>query len=32
MGFEPILTRNLGNADVLTVAGYRASGGYEALA
>ena len=32
MGFEPILTRNLGNPDALTVAGYRATGGYEALA
>ncbi|MGB3565324.1 MAG: NADH-quinone oxidoreductase subunit F, partial [Thermoanaerobaculia bacterium] len=32
MGFEPVLTRNLGNPDALTVAGYRANGGYEALA
>ena len=32
MGFEPVLTRNLGNPDVLTVAGYRKTGGYEALA
>ena len=32
MGFEPILTRNLGNPEALTVTGYRATGGYEALA
>ncbi|MDX1502623.1 MAG: NADH-quinone oxidoreductase subunit NuoF [Thermoanaerobaculia bacterium] len=32
MAFEPILTRNVGNPDVRTVAGYRRAGGYEALA
>lgn len=31
MAFEPVLTRNVGNPDVLTVAGYRKAGGYEAL-
>jgi NADH-quinone oxidoreductase subunit F len=31
-GFQPILTRNVDNPDVLTVAGYRAAGGYRALA
>jgi NADH-quinone oxidoreductase subunit F len=29
--FEPVLTRNLGNPDALTVKGYRRSGGYEGL-
>ena len=32
MSFEPVLTRNVGNPEVLTVAGYRAAGGYEGLA
>ena len=32
MGYEPILTRNVGKPEVLTVAGYRAAGGYAALA
>ena len=32
MAFEPILTRNLGKPEALTLEGYRASGGYEALA
>jgi hypothetical protein len=31
MAFEPILTRNVGKPDVLTVAGYRQAGGYAAL-
>ena len=31
MAFEPILTRNVGNPEALTVAGYRKAGGYEAL-
>jgi NADH-quinone oxidoreductase subunit F len=30
--FEPVLTRNVGNAEALTIEGYRRSGGYEALA
>jgi NADH-quinone oxidoreductase subunit F len=30
--FEPILTRNIGRPEVLTVRGYRAAGGYEGLA
>jgi NADH-quinone oxidoreductase subunit F len=32
MAFEPVLTRNVGNPDALTVRGYRAAGGYQALA
>ena len=32
MAFEPILTRNVGRPEALTVDGYRAGGGYEALA
>ena len=32
MAFEKVLTQNVGNPDVLTVAGYREAGGYEALA
>jgi len=32
MAFEKVLTKNVGNPDVLTVAGYRQAGGYEALA
>jgi len=32
MAFEKVLTKNVGNPDVLTVAGYRKAGGYEALA
>ncbi len=32
MAFEPVLTRNIQNPDVLTVAGYRKAGGYQALA
>ena len=31
MAFEKVLTRNVGNPEVLTVAGYRKAGGYEAL-
>ncbi len=31
MGFEPILTRHVGQPSVLTVEGYRAAGGYAAL-
>ena len=31
MAFEPVLTRNLHHPEVLTVAGYRSRGGYEAL-
>ncbi|HEX2645411.1 MAG TPA: NADH-quinone oxidoreductase subunit F, partial [Thermoanaerobaculia bacterium] len=31
MAFEPVLTRNVGNPDALTVRGYRKSGGYEGL-
>jgi NADH-quinone oxidoreductase subunit F len=31
-GFEPVLTRNRDNPAVLTLAGYRAAGGYQALA
>jgi NADH-quinone oxidoreductase subunit F len=31
MAFEPVLTRNLGNAEVKTVDGYRRAGGYRAL-
>ena len=31
MGFEPVLTRNLGNPEVLGLAGYRTAGGYEGL-
>ncbi len=30
--FEPVLTRNAGNPDVLTIDGYRKSGGYQGLA
>jgi len=30
--FEPVLTRNAGNPDALTVKGYRKGGGYEGLA
>ncbi|HEX3525915.1 MAG TPA: NADH-quinone oxidoreductase subunit NuoF [Thermoanaerobaculia bacterium] len=30
--FEPVLTRNVGNPDALTLAGYKKSGGYEGLA
>ena len=30
--FEPVLTRNAGNPDALTIDGYRKSGGYEGLA
>ena len=30
--FEPVLTRNVGNPDAVTLAGYRAAGGYQALA
>ncbi|MDP9122478.1 MAG: NADH-quinone oxidoreductase subunit NuoF [Acidobacteriota bacterium] len=30
--FEPVLTRNVGNPDALTLAGYRKAGGYEGLA
>jgi len=32
MAYEPVLTRNVGKPEVLTVAGYRAAGGYSALA
>jgi NADH-quinone oxidoreductase subunit F len=32
MAFEKVLTKNIGNPDVLTVDGYRKAGGYEALA
>jgi NADH-quinone oxidoreductase subunit F len=32
MAFEPVLTRNVGDPDALTLAGYRKSGGYEGLA
>ncbi len=32
MAFEPVLTRSLGNPAVLAVDGYRAAGGYRALA
>ena len=32
MGFEPVLGRNAGDSSVLTVEGYRAVGGYRALA
>ncbi len=32
MAFEPVLTRNRDNPEALTVAGYRAAGGYQALA
>ena len=32
MAFEPILSRNVGNPKVLSVAGYRDAGGYEGLA
>jgi NADH-quinone oxidoreductase subunit F len=32
MVYEPVLTRNVGNPEVLSVAGYRAAGGYTALA
>jgi NADH-quinone oxidoreductase subunit F len=31
MAFEPVLTRNVGNPDALTVRGYRKNGGYEGL-
>ena len=31
MAFEPVLTRNVGNPDALTLAGYRKAGGYEGL-
>ena len=31
MAFEPILTRNVGRPEALSVEGYRAGGGYEAL-
>ncbi len=31
MAFEPVLTRNVGNPDALTVRGYRKVGGYAAL-
>ncbi len=31
MAFEPVLTRNVGNPDALTVTGYRRTGGYEGL-
>jgi NADH-quinone oxidoreductase subunit F len=31
MAFEPVLTRNVGNTDALTLRGYRKTGGYEAL-
>ncbi len=30
--FEPVLTKNVGNSDVLTLKGYKKTGGYEALA
>ncbi|HEV3077894.1 MAG TPA: NADH-quinone oxidoreductase subunit F, partial [Thermoanaerobaculia bacterium] len=30
--FEPVLTRNAGNPDALTLDGYRKSGGYQGLA
>ena len=30
--FEPVLTRNVGNRDALTLKGYKKTGGYEALA
>ncbi|HYN21437.1 MAG TPA: NADH-quinone oxidoreductase subunit F, partial [Thermoanaerobaculia bacterium] len=32
MAFERVLTRNVGNRDALTLAGYKRTGGYEALA
>jgi NADH-quinone oxidoreductase subunit F len=32
MAFEPVLTRNAGNPDALTLRGYRQAGGYEGLA
>jgi NADH-quinone oxidoreductase subunit F len=32
MPFEPVLTKNVGNRDALTLAGYRRTGGYEGLA
>jgi NADH-quinone oxidoreductase subunit F len=32
MAFEPVLTRNVGKPEVLTVRGYRAAGGYAGLA
>jgi|CXWL01.1.fsa_nt_gi NADH-quinone oxidoreductase subunit F len=32
MAFEPVLTKNVGRAEARTVAGYRATGGYQALA
>ena len=32
MAFEPVLTRNVGNPDALTLRGYKKTGGYEALA
>jgi NADH-quinone oxidoreductase subunit F len=32
MAFEPVLTRNVGNAEARTLAGYRKAGGYQALA
>ncbi|MFQ5351008.1 MAG: NADH-quinone oxidoreductase subunit F, partial [Thermoanaerobaculia bacterium] len=32
MAYEPVLLRNVGKPEVLTVAGYRAAGGYAALA
>ena len=31
MAFEPVLTKNVGRAEARTVAGYRATGGYQAL-
>jgi len=31
MAFEPVLTKNIGHPEVLTVQGYRDRGGYEAL-
>ena len=31
MAFEPVLTRNVGNPDAITLRGYRKTGGYDAL-
>ena len=30
--FEPVLTKNVGNPDALTLKGYKKTGGYDALA